>query len=536
MKTFKSTLDILNQDRKNNFLVFIIKTIYMVCLNLHIFSYSYIIDFINYQNKSDNSNFILWILITCFSFVFFVVFKLLYTFQSNKTTFIIYQKNTDRVSKIIIQKPYQELVKNKETYMSYYNLNLMFANSLTSTIYLYLFPGIISIIFPTIFMFSLNVQSWILILHCVVGSIISGFLLFKYSPLLHKIQGKIQLLLQEYTSKEIKLFGLINLFYFFNKRNIFTKYLKSQLLQKYTQEYDLFKSFQFKSFLLNVVFSFFVYSNFITLGVLTYNKTFDISQFISLFMLNMSLLSGVASLYSFLLTEKALNPYINVIFEKTNDDNSKKITLKENIFKIDFKNLSFSYNQETPIFSNLNLTFEKNQKYAIISPSGKGKSLFLKLISGLLSNYEGEILINNSIEYKNVNPKEISKNIALVTNENVIFEDSLLNNITLWDTKPDLDRVNFLLNKYKINQFSKIDANISPANLSEGEKQKVNLARLEYKNLNIWCLDEALDNIFKEDAIEIYKDILSRPDKTIFVASHHISEEIKPLFDQIIEI
>ncbi|CRH24480.1 Uncharacterised protein [Chlamydia trachomatis] len=83
----------------------------------------------------------------------------MYAFQSNKTTFIIYQKNADRVSRNILQKSYEELVKNKDSYMSYYNLNLMFVNSLTSTIYSDLFYGIISIVFPIIFILLLNIQS-----------------------------------------------------------------------------------------------------------------------------------------------------------------------------------------------------------------------------------------------------------------------------------------------------------------------------------------------------------------------------------------
>ncbi|ADM22101.1 hypothetical protein [Mesomycoplasma hyorhinis] len=211
----KHTITLLKQDQKNNFLVFFLQLL----LNVHSFSYSFIIDFINKQNTVNNSNFILWILIACFSFVFFIIFRLLYAFQSNKTTFIIYQKNADRVSRNILQKSYEELVKNKESYMSYYNLNLMFANSLTSTIYSDLFYGIISIVFPIIFILLLNIQSWILIVHCIIGSIISGILLFKFSPILYKVQSKIQELLQNYTSKEIKLFGLFNLFYFFNKRN-----------------------------------------------------------------------------------------------------------------------------------------------------------------------------------------------------------------------------------------------------------------------------------------------------------------------------
>ncbi|CNR99593.1 transport ATP-binding protein MsbA [Salmonella enterica subsp. enterica serovar Typhimurium str. DT104] len=143
------------------------------------------------------------------------------------------------------------------------------------------------------------------------------------------------------------------------------------------------------------------------------------------------MVTGFSSFFTYLLTAQALNPYVNKIFEKIDTKNEKKIVLQELISEINLQNLNFSYSPETRVFSNLNLSFVKNKKYAIISPSGKGKSSLLKLISGVLTNYEGKILINNSIEYKELEPKQLRKHIALTTNENIIFEDTLANNITL---------------------------------------------------------------------------------------------------------
>ncbi|AGQ51235.1 ABC transporter ATP-binding - Pr1 [Mesomycoplasma hyopneumoniae 7422] len=536
MKLFQNTIQILKQDKKNNFIIFLLQIIFLTLLNLHFYSYSFIVGFVKKKVPIQDKNFILWLLISSLSFVFFIIFKLIYVYHSNKTTFKIFKKNTNRLSENIRKKTYEEILKNKETYISFYNLNLDLTNSLSMTIYSHLFKGVIYIISSTIFIFLLSTKSWILVLHSTLGATISVILLFKFSPLITKLQSKIQQLFQSYAGKQIKLFGLFNLFYFFNKRNIFTKYLKSQLLEKYSREFGLLKNFQYKTFLLNSGFSFFVLSNSITLSVLTYYKTFDVTLFISLFSMNLVMVTGFSSFFTYLLTAQALNPYVNKIFEKIDTKNEKKIVLQELISEINLQNLNFSYNPETRVFSNLNLSFEKNKKYAIISPSGKGKSSLLRLISGVLTNYEGKILINNSIEYKELDPKQLRKHIALTTNENIIFEDTLANNITLWDKNPDLDLLNSLIKKYKIDNFSKPETEISSKNLSEGEKQKVALARLEYKNLDIWCLDEALDNIFKEDAFEIYSDLLSKPNKTIFIASHHIPEKIKPMFDQIIEI
>lgn len=140
------------------------------------------------------------------------------------------------------------------------------------------------------------------------------------------------------------------------------------------------------------------------------------------------------------------------------------------------------------------------------------------------------------MEYKNILDKSLRQNIALLANENIIFQDTLENNISLWDNNLNKEKLESLVKKYDILEFSDLNKEINDSILSEGEKQNIALARLEYQDLNIMCLDEAFDNIYKKDVLKIYKDFLSQMNKTIFIVSHHIPEEIKHLFDEIIEL
>lgn len=140
------------------------------------------------------------------------------------------------------------------------------------------------------------------------------------------------------------------------------------------------------------------------------------------------------------------------------------------------------------------------------------------------------------MEYKNILDKSLRQNIALLTNENIIFQDTLENNISLWDNNLNKEKLESLVKKYDILEFSDLNKEINDSILSEGEKQNIALARLEYQDLNIMCLVEAFDNIYKKDVLKIYKDFLSQKNKTIFIVSHHIPEEIKHLFDEIIEL
>lgn len=105
-------------------------------------------------------------------------------------------------------------------------------------------------------------------------------------------------------------------------------------------------------------------------------------------------------------------------------------------------------------------------------------------------------MINNEVDTKELNPKNTLKNIGLIDNQNTIFNDILLNNIVMWDDNPDLERVESLIDEFKIKKLS-LDTEVTSDSLSEGEKQRIILARLKYGNFDIWCLDEALDNIEK---------------------------------------
>ncbi len=346
------------------------------------------------------------------------------------------------------------------------------------------------------FLFLTEIKIWIIILHCFIALIISIIILVKFSPVLNKLQEKLEEILSLNAKKQIKLFGLFKLFYFFNKRKIFKSFLKNQVLDKYTKEFQFFKQFYYSQYFLEIIFSVFLFSSLITLSVLTYNKTFAWESFISLFSLTTSFIASVSSVFSFVLIFKSFIPYLEIFLPSKEDNSSIKRELNEEIKSISIKNLSFKYNENESIFQNLNLEFLTTKKYGIVSPSGRGKSTLLKLISGLITNYEGQILINNHLEYKNILDKSLRQNIALLTNENIIFQDTLENNISLWDNNLNKEKLESLVKKYDILEFSDLNKEINDSILSEGEKQNIALARLEYQDLNIMCLDEAFDNIY----------------------------------------
>lgn len=220
---------------------------------------------------------------------------------------------------------------------------------------------------------------------------------------------------------------------------------------------------------------------------------------------------------------------------ETHEQPSFKVENIDKIKSIKLNNLSYKSNENDFIFQNLNLEIMQNKKYAIVGASGSGESTLLKLIANLETNYEGTILINNEVDTKELNPKNTLKNIGLIDNQNTIFNDILLNNIVMWDDNPDLERVESLIDEFKIKKLS-LDTEVTSDSLSEGEKQRIILARLKYGNFDIWCLDEALDNIEKEFSNLIWSNILNQQDKTIIAISHHFNEQILEQFGEVIRL
>ncbi|WP_308701239.1 ABC transporter ATP-binding protein [Mesomycoplasma hyorhinis] len=496
MKLFSIINYFINLNKTSNFLILFLKFLFYSFLNLHLFTYSYLIKFIKNKVEIQNPEFITWICMPVVSFVLFFFIELILIFKTNNVLYNTKRKNINFLTNKIAKQSYDYILESKTSYISKYNVNLSIVFSMNELIYSFLFSSFFNIPLTILFLFLTEIKIWIIILHCFIALIISIIILVKFSPVLNKLQEKLEEILSLNAKKQIKLFGLFKLFYFFNKRKIFKSFLKNQVLDKYTKEFQFFKQFYYSQYFLEIIFSVFLFSSLITLSVLTYNKTFAWESFISLFSLTTSFIASVSSVFSFVLIFKSFIPYLEIFLPSKEDNSSIKRELNEEIKSISIKNLSFKYNENESIFQNLNLEFLTTKKYGIVSPSGRGKSTLLKLISGLITNYEGQILINNHLEYKNILDKSLRQNIALLTNENIIFQDTLENNISLWDNNLNKEKLESLVKKYDILEFSDLNKEINDSILSEGEKQNIALARLEYQDLNIMCLDEAFDNIY----------------------------------------
>ena len=200
---------------------------------------------------------------------------------------------------------------------------------------------------------------------------------------------------------------------------------------------------------------------------------------------------------------------------------------------ITFKNVTYKYpDSRKTLISHLNLTIKKGEKVAIVGETGSGKSTIIKLIIGLLKDYQGKILISSE-ELAKLNLNELYNHITYISQESPIFSGTLRENI-VFDKKATDEEIQKVLKLVSLEKFYRhlengLDTELGERGIkiSGGERQRVALARLFFENTNLIILDEAtsaLDNITEK---EIMNNIMQNSKgKTLIIIAHRL-ETIK---------
>lgn len=225
---------------------------------------------------------------------------------------------------------------------------------------------------------------------------------------------------------------------------------------------------------------------------------------------------------------------LNILHDLENDQSSKKIELKGNIFKetIEFKNISFFYGDKK-IIDDINLKIKKNSTVLIYGKSGSGKSTICDLISGHLKPTKGNIFIDKNIFYLH-SIKNLQEYIGYVGQEPLILNEDFYRNISLQEDykKNKIEDIGKIarLDEFINNKKNKYNEIISEngKNLSGGQKQRISIARALYLNPEILIIDEGTSNIDLLTEKEIYELINKNFDsKTKIIITHHLNEFIK---------
>lgn len=208
-------------------------------------------------------------------------------------------------------------------------------------------------------------------------------------------------------------------------------------------------------------------------------------------------------------------------------ENAPNMVVKT-IEKITFREVSFFYNEKL-ILERLNTTFYAGETYLISGESGSGKSTIISLICNLIKPNYGTILINGRTPYSQI--KDMPKNICLVEKDNQIFSDTVFNNVdygafTKDETKVKeaLERVNMLSKVLSLDNGLHTELNSNISIFSEGQKQRISLARIFMKKYPIIIIDEATASLDVFNERLIIQNIRQfNPEAIILIISHRFS-------------
>jgi len=213
-------------------------------------------------------------------------------------------------------------------------------------------------------------------------------------------------------------------------------------------------------------------------------------------------------------------------FIKSNEDDA---SLEDFSTSIDFNNVSFRYDNED-VIKNLSLIIKKGETVALVGQSGSGKSTIANLISRFYDTSEGEIRVDGE-NIKEVNLKSLRKLIGLVTQDSILFNDSIKNNLLIGKenaTDQEIIQALKIANAWEfVKELPKtIENNIGDSGnkLSGGQKQRLSIARAVLKNPPIMILDEATSALDSEseNLVQIALDNVMK-NKTSLVIAHRLS-------------
>ncbi|MBL0355782.1 MAG: ABC transporter ATP-binding protein [Chitinophagaceae bacterium] len=206
------------------------------------------------------------------------------------------------------------------------------------------------------------------------------------------------------------------------------------------------------------------------------------------------------------------------------------VELKSFNHNIEFRNVSFAYNEDTVILKNISFTIEKGKTVALVGSSGAGKSTVADLIPRLHDITGGQILIDG-IDIRDYTMESLRKQMSVVTQEPILFNDTIASNIALGDIHASRESVTEAAKIANAHNFISAkeegyDTNIGDrgVKLSGGERQRVTIARAVLQNPPILILDEATSSLDTESE-RLVQDAVNHlmKDRTSLVIAHRLS-------------
>ena len=198
--------------------------------------------------------------------------------------------------------------------------------------------------------------------------------------------------------------------------------------------------------------------------------------------------------------------------------------------EIHFKDVCFSYDPGHPVLNGIDLTVRRGETIAIVGKNGCGKSTLLALLPRFFDPDHGSILIDG-VDLRQANLRSMRRQVALVTQDTLLFDDTLLNNIGYGKrhaTREEIERAAVLAQAHDFirhlpNGYD-TRAGEAGAKLSGGQKQRISLARAILRDPSILILDEFTSAADAETELEVHRLLRDfMKGRTTFIITHRLN-------------
>jgi len=211
------------------------------------------------------------------------------------------------------------------------------------------------------------------------------------------------------------------------------------------------------------------------------------------------------------------------------DGEDKDATFDKLTGQIELRNVTFGYSRlAEPLIKDFSMTLRPGQRVALVGPSGCGKSTLSKLISGLYKPWSGEILFDGK-PLAQINRSVFTGSLAVVDQDIILFEDTIANNIKMWDSSIEDYEMIMAARDAQIHETIMLRDGGYQGRLSEdgrdmsgGERQRLEIARVLAQDPTIIIMDEATSALDAQTEHDVVKAIKDRSITSIVIA-HRLS-------------
>lgn len=256
-------------------------------------------------------------------------------------------------------------------------------------------------------------------------------------------------------------------------------------------------------------------------------KEITIGSAISFFYFISGFYSSISNVYSSVLDIMRSRTYKERISEVMELSAEKDGGKELGDFKqMSLQNVSFGYPDGGEILTDLNIKIDAGDRVAIVASSGEGKSTLVSLFNRFLTPTKGQILIND-IPIEQYSLSSLRKKIILVRSNDILFDTTIKNNITLFEDFPE-DELERILRMCECDFVEKLENGIHTVvgergtKLSDGQRQRIVLARALIRKPQVLILDEATSGVDSETEEKIFEKILKEIN-TVIIISHRLS-------------